>query len=83
MVGTTNTITHTPIPANPPITHFTHTGKLLSVMLSVTTVTTKHTENTFTGLRMPRCCSQSRSNFPKNGDRFSHRSKRGDERAKQ
>ena len=32
--------------------------------------------------RMPRCCSQSRMSVPKNGDRFSHRSNRADDRPK-
>ncbi len=49
----------------------------------LTTVTTMHTANTFTGRRMPRCSSQSRNSRPKSGVRFSHRSSRGDEREKQ
>ena len=75
----TNTMTHTPHAASPPTTHFTHGGSPPNVRLSVTTTTTRHTANTFTGRRMPRCSSQSRTSLPNTGDRFSHRSSRGDD----
>lgn len=72
-----------PTSASPPTTHFSHTGSGPNVMLRLTTVTTMHTANTFTGRRMPRCSSQSRNSRPKSGVRFSHRSSRGDDREKQ
>ncbi len=51
-------------------------------MLAVTTGTTRHTATHFTGRRMPRCSSQSRSRVPNTGDRRSHRWSRGLDRAK-
>ena len=72
-----------PTSASPPITHFTHTGSQPKTMLRLTTVTTRHTANTFTGRRMPRCSSQSRKRRPNSGARLSHRSSRGDDREKQ
>ena len=82
-VGTTNSTTHTPTAASPPIAHCAHGGSPPNRMLSVTTVTITHTASTFTGRRMPRCSSQSRNSRPNTGDRNSHRCSRGLDRAKQ
>ena len=71
-VGTMNTIVHTPHTAHAPTTQLAHSGKRPERMLSETTVTMSSTVKIFTGLRMPRCSSQSRSNRPNAGVRRSH-----------
>ena len=82
-VGTTNRMTDTPTAAHPPTTHRSQTGSRPDRMLAVTTTTIRHTANAFTGRRMPRWSSQSRTSRPNTGDRRTHRWSRGDDRPKQ
>ena len=64
------------------MTHFVQTGRAVNATLADTTGMMTHVERIFAERRMPRCRSQSRMRVPKNGDRFSHRSSRGDDRLK-
>lgn len=83
MVGTTNRITHSPMNPQIPMAIRRESGMGVNPTLKVQAAITIVTATTLADRRIPRCSCQSRSSFPKIGDRKSQARSRGEDREKQ